>query len=109
MSLPYNSPFGNISDSLDTLPTDESTPTGRETEIIDQLFPASNTPKLIQDFKDVLVVGAIFFVINISPIDRLIQKYVSVSESSEYAMIGIKALLGMILYFVIKYFYLMKK
>jgi hypothetical protein len=98
------------SDLIDTLPTDQTMPSHAEIQIVDTLFKQNSTvQKLLSGTQDVLVVGLLFLLFSLPQIDMMIKKFVSSSNNSEYILLGIKCLLFMLVYFLVKNMYLAKK
>ena len=99
-------------DSIDSLPIDKNGQISQsENNIVNMLFgkDQSTVQKVLDGTKDVLVIG-IFFAILSSPIaDSTIQKIFPASSTSPYILILIKSLIFMLLYFLFKNMYLVKK
>lgn len=103
--------FNNQSDSLDSLPTDQSPPSHPEIQIIDTLFKEQHTTvqKLLNGTKDVLIFTVLFVLISLPQTEELIKKLFPSSSSSPYTMLFSKALIFAFAYFLIKNWYLVRK
>jgi hypothetical protein len=98
-------------DMINQLPFDASIPSHNEIKIFDQLFQHKQTffDKVLLNTKDVLFVGILFIIFSIAPIDGLIKKIIPSTNISTYILIGVKSILFMITYFILKNIYLSRK
>lgn len=103
--------FNTPSETIDTLPTDKNVPNHAEIQIVDSLFKEQHTTiqKLLEGTKDVFIIGVLFLVISLPQSEGIIKRFFPSSENSIYIMLGIKCLLFMLAYFVVKNMYLVKK
>ena len=99
------------SDLLTELPSDKIQPSHEETELVNMLFKQNNNTMylIFNEAKDALFVGILFILFSIPQLDELIKKIIPVANNSIYFLIIIKALLIMLLFWLIKHFYLAKK
>lgn len=99
-------------DLIKDLPTDKVQPSNDEIQMMDILF--KNTPNntinnLLKELKDVLTLGILFILFSIPQIDSLLNKFIPITVTSPYILILIKTGIIMVLYWIIKHFYLSKK
>ena len=101
-------PFGDI---IEQLPVDTSVPSHNEIRITDQLFQQKKSifDKILHNTKDILIIGGLFIVFSLPFVDNLITKFITVAGSSPYILIGVKTLLFVFSYFIIKNLYLARK
>ena len=97
-----------MGDIIEQLPSDQTVPSHNEIRLVETLFQQKKTivDKILTNTKDILIIGLLFIVISLQPVDELIKKFITITESSPYILIVVKALLLMILYFVVSNFYL---
>lgn len=100
-----------MSDDIAQLPYDQNKPTETEIQIMNALFKEnhSNIEKLFHGLKDVALIGVLFFIISLPQINNQIQSFYPYTGTSPYIMSFAKACLFMILYFIIKNMYLVRK
>lgn len=98
------------SDLLAQLPVDKIQPSHEEIQMVDVLFKNhNNTINLIfKEAKESLIVAILFILFSIPQIDDIIKKFLPITENSIYFLILFKALFVMILFWLIKFFYLSK-
>lgn len=101
-------PFGDI---IEQLPVDTSVPSHNEIRITDQLFQQKKSifDKILHNTKDILILGGLFIIFSLPFVDNLITKFITVAGSSPYILIGVKTLLFVFSYFIIKNLYLARK
>lgn len=98
------------SDSIETLPTDKNAVSHSELQIVDSLFqqkPAFDA--ILSGTKEVLLAGFLFVLLSLPQADELIKKVFKSSTTSPYILLIIKAIVFMVLFFVIKNMYLVRK
>ena len=98
-------------DSIDTLPTDQTVPSHNEIQIMDTLFQQqqSTMERIFTHSKDILLAGILFAILSLQPIDELVQKLIPITQKSSYILIMVKGIAFMVIYFVLKYQYLVRK
>ena len=101
-------------DLIKNLPTDKVQPSSDEIQMMDILFKntastSNGINNLLKELKDVLTLGILFILFSIPQIDTLLNKFIPVTMTSPYILILIKTGIIMVLYWIIKHFYLMKK
>ena len=101
---------GNYEDHIDGLPTDETVPSHSEINIVETLFKKKLTTvqKLLSGAKETVLLGILFVIFSIPPIDALLRRFITAAESP-YILIAIKAVLFVAVYFIIKNVYLARK
>lgn len=108
---PTNSQTHQMGDIIENLPVDESVLSHNEIRIVDQLFQRKKGifDKIMSNIKDILIIGTLFIFFSINFIDNIIKKFIPSSVNSQYILIGAKAFLFMVTYFVVKNIYLIQK
>ena len=97
-------------DVLSTLPTDKIPPTSSELQILNTLFNhKKEINNILSEAKEAIIVGIIFLLFSVPQLDSLIQKFIPITEKSTYILLLIKILFVIVLFWVIKHFYLIKK
>jgi hypothetical protein len=99
------------SDLLTDLPSDKIQPSHEELQLVNMLFKQHNSTMylIFNEAKEALFVGILFILFSIPQLDDLIKKFIPIANNSIYFLIIIKALLLMLLFWLIKHFYLAKK
>jgi len=97
-------------DPLSSLPVDKNDPSLEETYVMNTLFKEQKTKLdiILENSKDLIALSAIFIFISIPQVDETIKKFFP-SAQSYPMLVGIKALLLSISYFIIKNLYLVRK
>lgn len=97
-------------DSIDVLPVDQSIPTSDEVQIMKKFFTekSSTLKNILTNLKDVLLIGLLFILFSLPQLSPLIVRFIP-SAKSEYILILIKAAFFMLVYFIVKNWYLAKK
>jgi hypothetical protein len=100
-----------IGDVIEQLPADMSVPSHNEIRIVDQLFQQKKGifDHILGQTKDIVILGGLFIIFSLPFVDSLIMKFVTMAETSPYILIGIKALLFVFSYFIIKNLHLAQK
>ena len=100
-----------MGDIINTLPTDKNNPNEVEQNIANTIFgeKLSITEKLVKEGKDMFIIGFLFVVFSLPPLDNIIKKFIPITVNSIYILILIKAILLMIIFWLIKHFYLSRK
>lgn len=112
---PYNTvqqePPSTGGDMIAQLPSDQTVPSHNEIRIVETLFKDKKTmfDMILQNTKNILVLGVLFIIFSSPPVENLIKKLVTITNKSEYILIGVKALLFMLSYFIVKNIYLVRK
>ena len=98
-------------DKITDLPVDEKNPTHTEIHMVDSVFgePPTIMNNLVKEGKGVMIVGILFILSSLPPIDDCLHKLIPVTKKTPYLLIFFKALLVMVLYWVIKYYSLSRK
>ena len=65
--------------------------------------------KIFMNTKDVFLLGILFIIFSLPQVDSLIRRFVPVADKSSIIMVLIKTCLFMIVYYVIKNLYLVRK
>lgn len=99
------------SDLLQKLPVDNNEPTKEEVNVIQSLFPPKQNKEMqliFNEAKESIIVGILFLIFSVPYLDTVIQKILPLAQSP-FIMILVKVALMMVLYWVIKHFYLARK
>lgn len=102
---------GDLIKDLPDLPSHMNNDVSEEDKnMINMLFNKnrSNLNVLASGLKDVIMVGLLFIILNISYVDDLIIKFIPSASTSKYVLVLLKSLAMMLLYFVINNWYLNK-
>ena len=98
------------SDDIENLPLDNTyTPSHDEKQIVDSIFgmqDKSAINNIVNELKDLVIIAIIFVIFSLKNIDELIYKFVPASQNSVYILIGIKTIGFVVLFWIIKNFYL---
>jgi hypothetical protein len=99
-----------VGDPIASLPTDESPPSEDDLRLVNTLFKKNSTflDKMAIECKDLFIIGVLFIVFSLPFTDRLVSK-IPIAAKSPYILLGIKTLLVMILFWIIKHFHLSRK
>jgi hypothetical protein len=99
------------SDLIDNLPTDETDLDKSDLQVINSLFKEnkSNVQKFLDESKDMIIVGILFMIFTLPILDSYIIKFFPSSSTSPYILLGIKCILVMASYFILKNLYLVRK
>jgi len=101
-----------MTDLIDKLPTDNTPIEPKEMVIIENIFKPENVDTInnvIYKTKDIIIAGIIFFIVSLPFINSLFNKYLPITQKSEYIGLCIKTLAFIIILFVVNNFYLSKK
>jgi len=102
-----------VADPIAALPTDKHEPTPSELHVINTLFNDDSNKKSMSaifiEAKESLIVGILFVILSIPQIDTLINKILPITEKSSYILLLVKVLIIMLLFWLVKHFYLAKK
>ena len=101
----------HIGDDINQLPSDESVPSYNEVRIVDKFFQQKKSifDRILHQTKDIVILGALFIILSLPFVDNIIKKFVTITATSPYILLGIKALIFVIVYFIIKNVYLVRK
>jgi hypothetical protein len=96
--------FVENGDMIDQLPVDKSVPTQEEIELVDRLFEKRKSmfDKILYQLKDFLVLAVLYIIFSLPFIDNIITSIISSAATSSYILVGIKTLLFVGFYYVIK-------
>lgn len=108
MSINSNSTPGDV---ITSLPTDSTIPNHDEIRILETLFKQKEkgVNRIFEQTKDVFLIGILFIAFSLPQIDEMIHKIFPSTSNSIYITIFIKALGFMLIYFIIKNWYLCRK
>jgi hypothetical protein len=100
----------NYSDDIESLPLDNVyVPSQNEKQIVESLFGIQDKSvinKIMNEFKDLVIVAILFIVFSLKNVDDLIYKFVPASQNSVYILLLIKTLGFVVLFWIVKNFYL---
>lgn len=97
-------------DLIALLPTDDSAPSEEDLRLVNTLFKKNNTflDKMAIELKDLLILGSLYIIFSLEFTDKLISK-IPIAAKSPYILIGIKTLLIMVFFWIIKHFQFARK
>lgn len=109
-TIRYAQPIASA-DVITQLPSDKSQPTHNELQLVKTLFKehGSTMSSIANEGKDSFLIGLLFIVFSLPMLDGLVIRIFPSAETSSYTLLGIKALVLMLTYWVIKHYYLAKK
>ena len=109
MSIQYSTHMDG--DELKQLPIDSTTPTHNEIVIVDSIFKQRKGvfDKIFENTKDLIVLAIFFIIFSLPQVDSFIKTIISSTNNSIYILIGVKALLFVLSYFIINNIYLVRK
>lgn len=109
-NINYEKPIQN-GDIISDLPADETQPSHNEIRIVNALFKEHNNTltAILKEGQDAILVALLFIILSFPQIDDMIKRFLPVTEKSEYFLIGFKALIIMILFWIVKHYYLARK
>lgn len=98
-------------DSLAQLPTDTTSPTHNELEIVDTLFKkhSGEMNSIFEESKSSIIAGLLFIAFSLSQTDDLIRKFLPSVASSPYMLLAFKAAAFVALLWIINHYYLSRK
>jgi uncharacterized membrane protein len=101
----------NNSDLISDLPVDKNEPTKTEIQIVDTIFTKHKKTinTLFSEAKESIIVGILFLIFSIPTVDVIIKRIIPVTNNSTYILLLIKILFVMVLFWVLKHFYLSRK
>ena len=98
------------SDIIEDLPSDDTILTNNEVEVFNKLFKNDDDfKKIFLELRDTLLVGILFIIFSLEPINQLFHKYIPSTKNSHYMLIFIKSLMVMLIFFFLKNMYLVRK
>lgn len=99
-----------MGDYLKTLPTDSTVSTFNELNIVNTLFTSQKNEisKMTSGIKDVILAGVLFFLLALPLIDNFLGNSLNMIKNSNILMTAAKAVIFMILFFVLQNFFLAK-
>ena len=103
--------ISSLGDLIGDLPVDQTIPTHNEIQVIDKLFVKQKTVfnKILENSKDLLLMGLFFIIFSLPQIDSLIKSLIPMTNNSSYILLGVKALLFMLTYYIVSNIYLVRK
>ena len=106
MSSPSSVTHGDL---IERLPTDASTPSHEELQIINSIFRENKASggKIFEEAKEVVLIIILFILISLPPVDGLIKKFFP-AASSPYILILVKGIIVGVIFYIIKNFYLIR-
>lgn len=100
-----------MADVIDQLPTDLSTPSHSEINMVNTLFK-QNRGKLqiiFDELKPSIIIGILFILFSMPQTDDFIKKLAPSSEKSIYILLGIKVLSVIAIFYFLNNMYLVRK
>lgn len=100
-----------MADNINKLPTDQNVPNQEELHTINTVFKENKKgiKRMFGDMKDAILAGILFGIMSIPQVDNLIKSLISSANNSWIILIGIKIILFIIIFYVIKNFAFAKK
>lgn len=115
-NIQYNQSTSKVidpnADLLSSLPTNLNQPTHNEIEVINRLFTNSNqnmVKNILLDFQNDFILGIVFVILSLPQVDSVITKFVVITQKSPYILLAVKALLFVLISWLLKNFWLIRK
>lgn len=104
----------NNGDPIDNLNNNIETPLSQqESYVMDTLFKPENKPKVngnfLKQIKIIVVIIFLYILLSIPVFDKILKKFLPITENSIYMKILIKSLLFGLIWWIIMEFYLNRK
>jgi len=98
-------------DPISQLPVDQNPPKPDEIQLINTLFKKNRKTMdiIFDELKDALLVALLVIISCLPQLDKLLHRFIPITEKSPYILLLIKGLITGILFWLIKHFYLSKK
>jgi len=95
-----------MGDLIEQLPTDKSDITHQEKYILDTLFSKniSTLNKVMKEMREGVIAGLLFIIFSLPFMDSIIKKIITSANSSPIILMGIKAILFVIVFYVVRNF-----
>lgn len=97
-------------DAIESLPTDQTVPSHNEIQMVETLFKQKHTTvqKLLAGAKESVILLILYVIFALPFVDNMLGKFVDISQTP-YLLIGVKAVLFVVAYFLITNMYLVRK
>jgi len=104
----HGSQGGSMGDPISNLPVDKNQPSGQELQIVNTLFSQhkGSMDSLAEEGKDLLIIAFLIILFSLPQADSLFNKFVPVTQKSPYILFSLRAISVVIIYWLIKHFYL---
>ncbi len=101
----------NISDNILELPVDKKEPNQNEIQMVNVLFKDHKRDliSMLVEAKESIIVGILFVIFSLPQFDMVMNKILPFTQNSIYILILIKIVIIMVLFWVIKHFYLTRR
>jgi hypothetical protein len=96
-----------MEDDIKNLPTDNIPVSESDSQLVSQFFTTKNGIKVLSELTDVLLAGILFVILSLPQVSDLITKFVT--YKSPYVVLGIKVLVFMVTFYVLKNTGVLKK
>jgi len=96
-------------DNIDYLPTDNTLPTHFELEIMNNLFRQNKNSfdSILEESKDLFLLFFLFIILSLPKTNEILKKIIHID--SEIILVGLKSVILVTIYWLVKNFYLSKK
>lgn len=99
-----------MGDNINNLPINNRPPTNHELKIVKELFEDPEHQETINtsvnELKDYILAGILFLVFSLKSLDNLLKNNVAIFENSDIILVLFKALLFIIIFYVVRNFVL---
>ena len=101
----------NIYDNISELPVDKKEPNQNEIHMVNVLFKDHKRDliSVLVEAKESIIVGTLFGIFSLPQFDMILNKILSFTQNSIYVLIFTKIIIIIILFWVIKHFYLTRR
>ena len=102
-----------MSDPIENLPIPQTPvhPNHNELKIVDTIFKENRpmTDRIVHEFKEPAIIALLFIIVSMPQIDEMIAKFIPSIAGSPYMILGLKAIVLGLMFWLIKNFVLAKK
>tara|TARA_Y100000816_G_C25630861_1_gene336390 strand:+ start:200 stop:511 length:312 start_codon:yes stop_codon:yes gene_type:complete len=99
-----------MGDNINNLPINNQPPTNHELKIVKELFEDPEHQETINtsvnELKDYILAGILFLVFSLKGLDNLLKNNVAIFENSDIILVLFKALLFIIIFYIVRNFVL---
>lgn len=98
-------------DIIGELPIDQSVPSHNEINMVNTLFKQNKSIiyNILDEIKSSILIGILFIIFSLPQIDEFIKKIIPAYAGSMYILLIVKAVILVIIFYLINNLYLMKK
>lgn len=99
-----------MGDNINNLPINNQSPSNHELKVVKELFEDPEHQETINtsvnELKDYILAGILFLIFSLKGLDNLLKNNVAIFENSDIILVLFKALLFIIIFYVVRNFVL---